>query len=321
MGVYGDTSDDAPLVGNIIANNLIRDLPNNGQGGYYGEGVIIYDDFYAQITGNTISHVRTGMQTGNNHLSAGAFVPEISGNHVSATVKGIYFNLQYQSASSFIISGNVITQYDGSVQPAYNVGLLIQSIQGAVSSTITDNDVSGFLYGVEFAGNNTTQGNNTAVTLTGGTLDGNTYGVWATNNDYFYPANYDTTAALDGVSITNSTTAGIWVDSTSATRVQFNTTNTVTPIENDTSRAVLRFRVPRDRGLYCDSFDRRRHTVDGGTRCGRRHRHWHLDGQLRHRQPRARARAGDVHGRGLTFNGGTYQAVNGKFAAIVVNTR
>jgi uncharacterized repeat protein (TIGR01451 family) len=225
FGVYGDTSDDTVSTGNTIADNLISDVPNNGQGGYIGAGVIIYDNFYADITGNKLSNVRTGIQTGNNYLSSGTFVPSISNNIVSATVKGIYFSLQYESASPFTVSDNTITQYNGSVSPAYNAGLLIQSIQSSVQSVIQGNNISGFLYGVEFAGNNTTS----SVTVEGGTLRNNTYGVWATNNDYFYPSNFDTTAALDGVTITNSTNAGVWVDSTSANSGgQFNTTNTVT---------------------------------------------------------------------------------------------
>jgi hypothetical protein len=224
VGVYGDTSDGTVSTGNVIADNVISDVPNNGQGGYYGEGVIIYDNFYADVTGNKLTAVRTGIQTGNNYLSAGTFAPSISNNVVSAYVKGVYYNLQYESASPFTVSGNTIKQADGTVSPAYNVGLLIQSIQSSVASVIQGNNVSGFLYGVEFAGNNTTN----TVTLRGGTLDGNTYGVWATNNDYFYPAGYDTTAALDGVTITNSKNAGVWVDSTSASSGgTFNTTNTV----------------------------------------------------------------------------------------------
>jgi uncharacterized delta-60 repeat protein len=211
-GVYFDTNSagDVPSANNSISYNAISNVPNNGQGGYVGEGVIIYDDFYANINGNVITGVRTGIQTGNNWQSVGSFAPSISNNSVSASVKGIYFNLQYDNATPFTVSGNTITQSDPSVSPAYNVGLLIQSIQGSVSATVSGNNVSGFLYGVEFAGNTAT------VTLEGGTLSDNTYGVWATNNDYFYSANYNTSAALSGVAITGSTSAGIFIDSTSA---------------------------------------------------------------------------------------------------------
>jgi hypothetical protein len=211
VGIYGDTSDGTPSTGNTIMDNFISDVPNNGQGGYYGEGVIIYDNFYADVNANTLTKVRTGIQTGNNYHSAGTFAPSISSNIVSAYVKGVYFNLQYESASSFTVSNNTITQADGTVSPAYNVGLLIQSIQGAVTATIQGNNVSGFLYGIEFAGNNATS----PVTASGGTLNNNTYGVWDTNNDYFYAAPYNTSAAISGVTITNSINAGIWVDSTS----------------------------------------------------------------------------------------------------------
>ncbi len=110
--------------------------------------------------------MRTGIQTGNNYLSAGTYVPSISNNSVSAYVKGVYLNLQYNSASAFTISDDTITQADSTVSPAYNVGLLVQSIQASAQSDIQGNDVSGFLYGVEFAGNNTPN----TVTVQGGTL-------------------------------------------------------------------------------------------------------------------------------------------------------
>jgi hypothetical protein len=212
VAVYGDTSDGAVSTNNTIADNRIKDVPNNGQGGYFGEGVLIYDNFYADVTGNNLSEVRTGIQSGNDYLSADSFAPAISNNAVRAYVKGIYYNLEYESASGYTISGNTIAQEDTSVSPAYNVGLLVQSIEGSVSSTIEGNNVSGFLYGVEFAGDNATN----AVTLQGGTLSGNAYAVWSTNNDYFYPANFNSSAALDNVTIANSTKAGVWIDSTSA---------------------------------------------------------------------------------------------------------
>src|SRR5262249_24389665 len=78
VGVYGDTSDGTVSTGNTIAVNVMSDLPNNGgQGVCIGEGVLIYDNFYAAVTGNKITAVRTGIQTGNNSLSAGTFAPSI----------------------------------------------------------------------------------------------------------------------------------------------------------------------------------------------------------------------------------------------------
>jgi hypothetical protein len=223
FGIYGDTTSNGfASTGNVITNNFVTDVPNNGNGGYIGEGILIYDNFYAAITSNHITVVRTGVQTGNNYASAGAFLPSISNNTVAAYVKGVYFNLEYASASTFTVHGNTISQANSAISPQYNVGLLVQSIQGSVLTNITGNNVSGFLYGVELANNNAT----TPATVQGGILNNNTYGVWDTNNDYFYPAPYDTTAAISGVTITNSTAAGIWVDSTSANSGgQFDTTD------------------------------------------------------------------------------------------------
>ena len=237
VGVDGDKSvRTTSSIGNTIAYNLIQDIPNNGgTGGFYGEGVIIYDNFYANIHDNKIMTVRTGIQTGNNNVSAGLFVPSISDNIVSAYVKGIFYNLQYQMATGFTISGNTITQQDGTVFPVYNVGLLVASIQNTVSSTITNNDASGFRYGVEFYDDSTSN----TVKLQGGTLDSNKYGVWDTNNDYFYGSSANSSAILDGVTITNSTNAGMWVDSTSANSVgHFQTVLTASLILSGTTTSA-----------------------------------------------------------------------------------
>ncbi len=229
VGVYGDTSDGTVSTGNTIANNRIADPA--GQRPQLLWRKASSSTITSMPTLRATHHARCalGIQTGNNYLSAGAYAPSISNNSVSAYVKGVYFNLAYGSASAFTISDDTITQANSTVSPAYNVGLLIQSNQAGVQSDIQGNDVSGFLYGVEFAGNNTPN----TVTVQGGTLSNNTYGVWDTNNDYFYPAAYDTTAALDGVTITNSTTAGIWIDSTSP-----NSSGTFDTVDT-TSLAVL----------------------------------------------------------------------------------
>ncbi len=223
VGIYGDTDDTAtPSSGNLITDNLISDVPQpaapliatGDDPAYAGEGVEIYDNFYADITGNVMNDVGTGIQTGNNYQPPSAnFVDNITGNNITAYFRGIYYNLSYMegTAGGFHISGTPIT-FDND-QPSfqlstYNVGLLIQSLANDTTSTVSDNNVSGFLYGIEIWNDNA----NSTLEIQGGTLTDNTYGVWATNSDTRFGPGGTTSAILDDVTITNSTIAGVWVD-------------------------------------------------------------------------------------------------------------
>ncbi len=220
VGIYGDTSDGAASGGNVIADNYVTDIPWDTPA-YAGEGILIYDNFYASVTGNVLTAVRTGIQTGNDFLADPSGAGSISNNHVSAFFRGIYDNLQYSNSTGFTVDGNTITfdsadlpaGYDSSLSTPtdqyfnYNVGLLVQSLQSGVTSTIQDNNVSGFKYGVELWNLPTSS----TVVLQGGILSGNTYGVYATNNDPRFGAASATQANLNGVTITESTVAGVYV--------------------------------------------------------------------------------------------------------------
>lgn len=223
VGIYGDTNSngDTPSSGNLITDNLISDVPQpaaplsapGDDPAYAGEGVEIYDNFYANITGNVMNDVGTGIQTGNNYEPPSAnFVDNITGNNITAYFRGLYYNLSYMEGTvgGFNVSSNTIT-FDTD-QPTfqlstYNVGLLIQSLANDTTSTISDNNISGFLYGIEIWNDNA----NSTLVVQGGTLTGNTYGVWATNNDTRFGLGGTTSAILDDVTIADSTTAGVLV--------------------------------------------------------------------------------------------------------------
>ncbi len=250
-GVYGDTSDYAVSNDNTVMDNRISDIPENNYNfntntGYSGMGVVFADGMYAQITGNTITNVAGGIQVVNYYLAAGnsadgsAYVPLIDHNNVQASVVGIWDNNQYEQATGYTVSDNTIKQDDPSVSPVYNVGLLVESIQSSVSSPLMGNTVSRFLYGVEFANDTTSS----TVTLQGGNLNANTYGVWDTNNDYLYPSTANTSAIVEGVTIANSKDAGIWVDSTSPSMTgSYDTSGTVTLTVEGLTKTVGRTTV------------------------------------------------------------------------------
>ena len=221
VGIYGDTTDDAPSGNNSITNNDISDV-NWDNPAYAGEGILVYDNFYANISDNVMLSVRTGIQVGNySQANPGTAPATISDNTVAAFFRGIYDNLQYDTATGFSVIGNTISfdsadlpvGYDSTLSTpsnqynVYNVGLLVQSLQPSVSATIQDNSVSGFIYGVELWNLPT----NNTVTLQGGTLSGNTYGVYVTNDDPRFGAASAESVNISGLTIENSSGAGVFV--------------------------------------------------------------------------------------------------------------
>ena len=60
-------NNNAATAGNVISHNLLTNL---GGGGFkWGIGVIVQDNFYADISHNVMSNVRIGVQTGNFNLA------------------------------------------------------------------------------------------------------------------------------------------------------------------------------------------------------------------------------------------------------------
>jgi hypothetical protein len=211
-GVLGDlTSVGATPSGfNLITENLFDNIPSLATSdGNVGHGVSLVDNFYASVTDNVLTRVRTGIQTNNfNQANPG---PEavIDGNTITFSVRGIFDNLQYQAASPWTISNNDLTYIPLAATADYNGGLFVFSIQDSASATIQNNNVTGAKYGVELWNLPTTS----TIAVQGGTLTSNQVGVWATNNDPNFGAAADTTAIVDGATITGSTSDGVLIES------------------------------------------------------------------------------------------------------------
>ena len=112
-------ADPAPVTGAVITNNIVTVTDPLGWGVYFyndgtptvatishnlisgGQiGVVLYNNSYGSVTDNTITDVERGVQTGNMYLPSP--LPgdaEISHNHISAEIVGIYHNLSYGTAS------------------------------------------------------------------------------------------------------------------------------------------------------------------------------------------------------------------------------
>ena len=154
----------ASFTGAVITNNIVTVTDPLGWGVYFyndgtptvatishnlisgGQiGVVLYNNAYGSVTDNTITDVERGVQTGNMYLPSP--LPgdaEISHNHISAEIVGIYHNLSYGTASAYTIDDNQVTGEDGAMLPPSGTGIRVLSISSPGGATVTDNDVSGF---------------------------------------------------------------------------------------------------------------------------------------------------------------------------------
>ena len=178
-GVFLSGSDSAPASGDndVVRQNYVTDLPGIAGNPWSGYGILLGNDIYGSVVNNKLTAVSTAVEIWNQqHADAGGGSVQVTGNNVSASSAGVYLNTSYYSAT---VSGNTIS-LDTTLTPAsYNVGLVLESLEGSAATTVQSNNVSGFQYGVEMWNLVTSS----TVTLQGGTLSNNSYGVYVTNND------------------------------------------------------------------------------------------------------------------------------------------
>jgi uncharacterized delta-60 repeat protein len=199
---------------NTITDNLIQNL-SDAFG--YGVGILMYDNFYAQVTNNVIQNVLVGVQTGNFSQAnpTNSFTPEISDNQVAASGVGIFFNLMYDTTSTFTVADNQITAVNSAADAPWQ-GILLTSIQSNVSAIFEDNIIDGSnaytdathpSSGIEVWDTPTT-GN---LTLTGDTISGVDYGVWLNSYEAYQSPAAATSVTLDGENISASE-IGVYVE-------------------------------------------------------------------------------------------------------------
>jgi uncharacterized delta-60 repeat protein len=224
IGIAGATLTPVST-GSVISDNKIANV--EGQPNYgYGEGIDLANNFYASIEGNYITAVRRGMDITNFYLANTGAEPAISGNYIDAGQLGIWFNLYYESATGFGVSGNTLTstftsETFGSSPDANHAGLFFSSFTGIASSvlTVSGNNIGGqYDAGVLFWNNTGTDITVSGGTInaSGGTVDGSGLGVAAvrleTSNTYYGAAQPGTgTLTLDSVTILDAAT-GVAVD-------------------------------------------------------------------------------------------------------------
>ncbi|MFL6209512.1 MAG: beta strand repeat-containing protein, partial [Pyrinomonadaceae bacterium] len=213
---YGVLADNVPArtpaAGTDVSHNKIDNLPSgNNFGGGRGRAIAFEENLYGSATFNVITRVNVGWQDDDYNLASPGAATLVSHNTIHTYHRGIFHNLQYQAASNATFSNNDIFVETSGDFPASstNFGLELSSIQSAVGATVTNNNVTGNVYGILLWNLATTAD----ITVTGGTLTGNNYGVYATSTDPQFGTTSDHSHSIvSGVTVTGSTVMGVFVD-------------------------------------------------------------------------------------------------------------
>jgi hypothetical protein len=203
---YNDTNPNA-TGGNYIRYNKFEGIGTITYG--YGIGVLVYNNFYADITDNVFSKVRVGIQTGNYHQANPGTTGRIVNNEIHSWRLGIFHNLWYSNASNIPVSNNTISVEDNAGATRW-VGILFSSF--SVPATIENNIVTATNVTQQTVGHMVWNDYlASGLTIKGGSVTGADYGVWV-NNFVGYNSNADNTAIkVDGVAISNASLAGVYV--------------------------------------------------------------------------------------------------------------
>ena len=202
----GDVSSN-----NVIANNKIDNIAT-------GRGVVPLWNYYADVTDNVITRTAVGLYSENAHKAEFDGSSTWSGNDISASRAGIWYNLAYGAATPLTITNNTVTAEDDAAGTRFS-GVWLTSLGGSADPTISGNDITigsaitqqGVGYDLWNNGTTATGG----ITITGGTVDGGDYGVWV-NNFEGYPTTSgsnggSTQVTVDNIDLDSFDIAGVFV--------------------------------------------------------------------------------------------------------------
>ncbi|RYU92762.1 right-handed parallel beta-helix repeat-containing protein [Emticicia agri] len=212
-GVLADgTTPAIAIAGTNVSYNKFDNIPSgDGFGGGRGRAAAFEENHYGTFAYNVVTRANVGWQDDNYYLASPGAGTIVEHNNIRTYRRGIFHNLQYQSATGARITNNTITKETSGDFAAHadNFGIELASIQNTVNVTADSNTVTGMKYGI-LLWNIPSTG---TVKVAKGTLTGNQYGIYATSNDpQFAGAGSASNSIVSGVSVVNSTTAGITVD-------------------------------------------------------------------------------------------------------------
>ena len=197
-------TDSSATTDNYIRYNLFQNIGDTTYN--WGIGVLVYNNFYADVTNNVFNVVRTGIQTGNFEKANPGTTGRISNNILNVWRLGIFHNLWYSNASSISVDNNTIhaISYPGATK--WN-GILVSSFDLAANTSIVDNVIDipdtvtfpapGYTAGINVWNDHTTA----PLVIQGGMVTGGDYGIWVNNYEGYNSNANNTSATINGVTI------------------------------------------------------------------------------------------------------------------------
>lgn len=205
---FDNYNNSNATAGNYIQNNLLTNIGNSTIG--FGIGVLVYDNFYVDITNNVFTDVRVGIQTGNYFQNNPGTTGNISNNEIHAWRAGIFHNLWYSNASTVPVTNNTISVIDSTGTPRW-MGILFTSF--SVPTMISNNTIIATNVTQETVGYMVWNDlNPTGLMISGGSVTGADYGVWVNNYQGYGPSNGgNTSVTLNDIAISNASQTGIYI--------------------------------------------------------------------------------------------------------------
>jgi hypothetical protein len=139
--------------------------------------ILLVNNGYADVMENSFSNVSVGLQSNNMWKASPDGKFTVSGNTIEASRYGIWDNLQYSNATSMLIEDNTISGARNVAKPSY--GIYVTSIQGGVGANLVNNNVTGTDFGIGMW-----NVPSSLITITGGTLRNNLFGIKLDNDSY-----------------------------------------------------------------------------------------------------------------------------------------
>jgi nitrous oxidase accessory protein NosD len=214
LGVLGNGNAGGSTT-SVIDANMFQDI-----GVYdFGYAISLRDNFYANITNNVMRRVYTGIHV-NNFSTAKGSPWLVQGNDIESYANGLWHNQSYSAATAMTLDDNDFSTSTTNyllaplAPVANNIGILVTLGPGGIAPTVTNNTIDDQDYGVVVWGTpgGLTLGSTNSIT-------DSKVGVYVTNNVGFNPIGTTSlgltatasTVTLDGISISNSSTAGVLV--------------------------------------------------------------------------------------------------------------
>ncbi|MBK7427359.1 MAG: right-handed parallel beta-helix repeat-containing protein [Saprospiraceae bacterium] len=221
--LYGASFSAPATTGHVITDNLFQNFGtyNNASGiAFWGGAVLLYNNQYAQVSNNTGTNLRIGVQTGNFAQAnpGAALYQSIENNTFNTRRLGIFHNLHYSASSPYTINANNFTAIDDANEINWD-GISLASL--SVPSTTSNNIINGAGTTKNSKGIQVWNVKSTSIAaVSGGTISNVNTGVFL-NNFEGYNSNADdgAHANISVISITpNAAGTGVRVlDSPSST--------------------------------------------------------------------------------------------------------